>query len=1585
METQNKFSAWFCGSNDSTTSLLHPAQNWTDDECFIDSVGFCIHATFSALALIILTAIPCFNVTRSVNHRYLIPYPGHVVRWVIYMLYFVVCLCICGEGAMLDFLRSQSGEIAPPRFYVLPIAATVAAILVMVYYHLLEYWDLPILAILQPIYWISVLAAECCRLRNILNDPNIPSDGIRLILSEIVVGFAGIMALIELFLMWKLVCRNFSPIGEKLPADLRNPDMHYYDDYSSLPSNMLLMWMDPLYIQGYKNPIELKDLGDLPKRHRTRHISRRFLKFLKQEQDRVEGNGGDISLYRVLNRTLFPRMHIAGVLKFMADTSSFATPYLISGIIEWTARTTSSDQEIKDVKYISVGEFFSNGFVLVGLLFIQLAFQKLTTQMCFYLVINEAVHAQAAIQTAVFKKSLRLSTSAINGGSMTMGQITNHMSVDPKNLYTAIMWIHLVWSVPYLVSGLMFILYKQLGFSSLAGAALLFLSLPIQSLCASRQSAYQSMAMKYSDERLKKTNEVLQGIQVVKLNAWEKIFQTSIIKVKIAETVQRIRAVVFKIVLTGMNNAAPIVVMLVSYGLYTVISDKVLTPAITFASLSVFNQLATPLQLLSRVTTNYIAATVSLKRLTVFFQAPEIEVRDDGRQKGNEDDGLIDDDDDDDDDGDDGKHHEDKMNKLNTNGKKKETEGILNKPLQNLLKNAKRNQDNKYGAIRTDDDIYNLTGNNIELVAMRPWQTVPDDVMVQVSDGTFCWGTESTTPTLSCINISIPVGHLTMIVGNVGSGKSSLLSAILGEMKTLHGDFQWNRSKCSVAYAAQKSWLLNASLKENVLFGNPYDERRYRNVLQACCLQADIDILPEGDETEIGEKGINLSGGQKQRVSVARAMYSPTNVVILDDPLSALDVHVGGHMFYKGIMDFLIENGRTVILVTHQLQYMEHAELVIYMKDGLIARQGTMREIGRQDPELLASWNLAIKAITESEAESDGESSTEEERHILRRRVSMSKNEPKEAETMESKIHGREERIRGSTDIIYYWHYLQTFGQWAGFSILFLGIIQTAVSMGSHFWLSAWSDAGSNLTSNASKEEAYAILNGYLPVYAALSMSDVLFGLIWAAFLLVGCLRAGRKLHDSMLDRILHAPMRFFDITPIGRIMNRFSADVKILDEELSQNILRIVINVIISWYFVIAVVPIVLVYVFVMKIYLQTSRELNRLQSITRSPIFAFFSESLGGLPTIRAYSLNKQFMDTIIRKIEVGNVTFMYLQTSFRWLGIRLDMIGSVVVFAAGLSSILASVLHPSASGASLAGLAIVYAVKVGTSLNWVVRFMSSTEMGMNAVERLKYYAEIDIEKYEGPAKPRDTWPELGIINYERVHARYAKELDPVLRGVTSQFSAGDKIGICGRTGSGKSSLALTLFRIIDQFKGKIRIDGVDIGQLPLASLRSRLAIIPQDPVLFTGTIRFNLDPEEKRSDMELWEAINIAQMKPTVLSLEGGLDAEVSEGGGNFSVGQRQLFCLARAFLKKTRILVMDEATASIDYETDAILQEVVATAFRDRTVLTIAHRVATIMDSDQILVLDKGHVAETGPPGPLLAKEGGIFASLVANNQ
>ncbi|XP_070573723.1 ATP-binding cassette sub-family C member 9-like [Ptychodera flava] len=702
--------------------------------------------------------------------------------------------------------------------------------------------------------------------------------------------------------------------------------------------------------------------------------------------------------------------------------------------------------------------------------------------------------------------------------------------------------------------------------------------------------------------------------KLLKLYGWEERFCSAIETVRASEVGHMFKNGMFNVATLFLVQSTPLIVTLISFSLYSVVEKAPLTPEIAFSALALFNQMT----IVIGFTVN---AIVSVKRLETFFAAAEIENRDDGRPPfvhgtrkdymGDMDEALLRD-----------------MEKM-TNSEKvsqhihlndKDIPDVEVKDTTKLLGAAMQQSYGSYGTIEEETMLHD------------PVQSLPQEVAMKITNGNFAWDVDSMAPIVSDLDLEIPTGKLTMVVGLVGSGKSSLLSAILGEMTTLSGSVLFNKDHNTVSYGAQKAWLQNASLMDNILFGEPYDQKRYKAVIKGCALQPDIDILPAGDKTEIGEKGINLSGGQKQRVSVARAIYSSADIVILDDPLSALDVQVGRQLFNEGIMELLIDKKRTTLLVTHQLQYLQYADQVLVMDSGKISLHGNLQEIAAENPELYEQWQEKIQLISDAEESESEDDTVKMERIMLKQRISVHDLEDKKAPDKEGgKLIQTEERERGSVSWRMYWAYAKSIRVPSVIAIITMATLYMTAITAANFWLSVWSEAGANYT-NETSEEITADLTYYVGGYAGLAGAGIVLTLISGTVNVVFFLLAAKRIHTALLRNIVHAPVRFFDTTPVGRILNRFSNDTQVIDQRLWQTFIylikstlqvvaAVVVNTIVVPIFIVIIIPIGIGYYFLQKFFITTSRELQRLDSISKSPIFAHFSESLGGLSTIRAY----------------------------------------------------------------------------------------------------------------------------------------------------------------------------------------------------------------------------------------------------------------------------------------------------------------------------------------------------------------------------
>uniref|UniRef100_A0A8C8DBN3 ATP-binding cassette, sub-family C (CFTR/MRP), member 8 n=1 Tax=Oryzias sinensis TaxID=183150 RepID=A0A8C8DBN3_9TELE len=945
--------------------------------------------------------------------------------------------------------------------------------------------------------------------------------------------------------------------------------------------------------------------------------------------------------------------------------------------------------------------------------------------------------------------------------------------------------------------------------------------------------------------------------------------------------------------------------------------------------------------------------------------------------------------------------------------------GDEQEPRATLTSGYSNHNQNKYHAVplkvvnrkRPARDDWNNFSPRGDQEADGVSQGVDQDTCIKITAGYFTW--TDGPATLCNVDIKVPFGKLTMIVGQVGCGKSSLLLAALGEMQRVSGTVTWNslpspechgdeRKRGPVAYASQKPWLLNATIVENVTFEMPMIKSRYNAVIEACSLQPDIDILPQGDQTEVGERGIILSGGQKQRISVARALYQQTNVVFLDDPFSALDIHLSDHLMQDGILKMLREEKRTVVLVTHKLQYLPHADWIIAMKDGTIQTEGTLKDIQKSEPELFEQWKtLMHRQDQEFQTETVTETMTDLERKNLRRamysREAAKTEEDEEEESMESEDDDNLSQVMRQRATIP-WRscgaYLSSAGPLLLSLLLLSQLLKHSLMVAIDYWLARWTSYVISAKADAvsSPNCASACLQDcsfshawYLSVFSVLCCLGIVLCLATSVAVEWTGLAAAKELHHGLLNKIILAPMRLFETTPLGSILNRFSTDTNTIDQHipttlecLSRSTLLCVSAMAVISYvtpvFLIALLPLAVTCYFIQKYFRVASRDLQQLEDSTQLPLLSHFSETVEGLPTIRALRYEPRFRHRLLQFTDANNIASLFLTAANRWLEVRMEYIGACVVLVAAVASISSSLYNQLSPG--LVGLGLTYALMVSNYMNWMVRNLADMEVQLGAVKRINGLLRTEAENYEGllsesVSQVPDGWPRHGEIKIQNLSVRYDASLKPVLKNVNVHVSPGQKVGICGRTGSGKSSFSLAFFRMVDMFEGRIVIDNIDISKLPLQTLRSRLSIILQDPILFSGTIRFNLDPEMKATDEMLWEALEIAQLKSVVKTLPGGLDAIVTEGGENFSQGQRQLFCLARAFVRKSSILIMDEATASIDMATVS-MQKVVPVAL---------HRVHTILNADLVIVMKRGTILEYDTPQALLDSEDSVFASFV----
>uniref|UniRef100_G1PKB7 Multidrug resistance-associated protein 1 n=1 Tax=Myotis lucifugus TaxID=59463 RepID=G1PKB7_MYOLU len=1314
---------------------------------------------------------------------------------------------------------------------------------------------------------------------------------------------------------------------------------------ASFLSRITFWWITGLMVRGYRQPLESADLWSLNKEDTSEQVVPVLVKNWKKECAKSrkqpvkivysskdpakpkEGSKVDVneeaealivrapqkvrepSLFKVLYKTFGPYFLMSFLYKALHDLMMFTGPEILKLLINFV-----NDKKAPDWQ----------GYFYTAVLFLSACFQTLMLHQYFHICFVSGMRIKTAVIGAVYRKWALVITNSARKSS-TVGEIVNLMSVDAQRFMDLTTYINMIWSAPLQVFLALYLLWLNLGPSVLAGVAVMILMVPLNAVMAMKTKTYQVAHMKSKDSRIKLMNEILNGIKVLKLYAWELAFKDKVLAIRQEELKVLKKSAYLAAVGTFTWVCTPFLVALCTFAVYVTIDEKnILDAQKAFVSLALFNILRFPLNILPMVISSIVQASVSLKRLRIFLSHEELD----------------------------------------------------------------------------PDSIERL-----------PIKDGGGSHSITVRNATFTWA-RSDPPTLNGITFSVPEGSLVAVVGQVGCGKSSLLSALLAEMDKVEGHVA---IKGSVAYVPQQAWIQNDSLRENILFGRQLQERYYKSVIEACALLPDLEILPSGDRTEIGEKGVNLSGGQKQRVSLARAVYCDSDVYLFDDPLSAVDAHVGKHIFEHVIGPKGMLKNKTRLLVTHGISYLPQVDVIVVMSGGKISEMGSYQELLARDgafAEFLRTYSSAEQEQTEQDEGLAGVSRPGKETKQMENGMVVTdaaRKQPQRQLSNSSSYSGDASRHHGSTaelqkagakedtwkmmeadkaqtgqvKLSVYWDYMKAIGLFISFLSIFLFLCNHIAALSSNYWLSLWTD---DPIVNGTQKHTKVRLS----VYGALGISQGLAVFGYSMALSIGGIFASRRLHLDLLHNVLWSPMSFFERTPSGNLVNRFSKEMDTVDSMIPQVIkmfMGSLFNVIGACIIILLATPIAaviipplgLIYFFVQRFYVASSRQLKRLESVSRSPVYSHFNETLLGVSVIRAFAEQERFICQSDLKVDENQKAYYPSIVANRWLAVRLECVGNCIV----LFATLFAVISRNSLSAGLVGLSISYSLQVTTYLNWLVRMSSEMETNIVAVERLKEYSETE---KEAPWRiqemtPASTWPQVGRVEFRDYSLRYREDLDLVLKHINITIEGGEKVGIVGRTGAGKSSLTLGLFRIKESSEGEIIIDNVNIAKIGLHDLRFKITIIPQDPILFSGSLRMNLDPFSQYSDEEVWTSLELAHLKNFVSALPDKLNHECTEGGENLrsSVGQRQLVCLARALLRKTKILVLDEATAAVDLETDDLIQSTIRTQFDDCTVLTIAHRLNTIMDYTRVIVLDKGEIRECGAPSDLLQQRG-LFYSM-----
>ncbi|KAJ3215679.1 hypothetical protein HDU67_000147 [Dinochytrium kinnereticum] len=1408
---------------------------------------------------------------------------------------------------------------------------------------------------------------------------------------------------------------------------------------SSFFSRATFSWMNPLMSKGNNQPLYLNDLYNVGPEERTEYCMLAYESAVSSSLKKPSLAGALWTLHWWSILMQFG-LSLAGTLLFFANVWFFATL-------------------LKEVPEVGVSGSWVYALIIgmVGTATIKVFADTAST----LLGRKIGMRIRNVLCALIYRKSLRRvpkvpgggdpSSTKENDSGASAGKIANLMSVDATSVGD---WVAFIGTP--VITGLQILLCVGaliyiLGWPSLPGifvlTVLLFSGSP---LAKSVNSGY--VAIKEArDNRVNAFNEVMQGIKIIKFFAWEPQFMSKVEELRQKELSVTLKTNVLYTATRVLWYAAPFLTTLVVLGVYTAVAGHQLTATVAFTALSLFSFLKGPIQMFPDTIVQLLDSWISLRRIATFLEEEELQDLKEPSHLPSASDPIL------------------GFTDASFAWEKAKDEPALTVPQEKWK-------------------WFSGFGRG---------QKVDAEVATVVSDETSSQGFE-----LRDLNVVFPEGKLTVsrktfitivknkVVGATGSGKSSLLQALLGEMHRTKGYLHRPRQS-PIAYVPQVAWLTNATIRDNITFGTRLDEDRYRRVVRACALERDLGLLEGGDLTEVGEKGINLSGGQKQRIAVARACYSGSGIAVLDDPLSAVDAPTARFIMEECVMGILSD--RTRILVTNAISLaIPRADYLIVMNAGRVLYQGSVEEVLASissvfysstsstvvgspllspggmpssssallsDTEALSAFVPFIEGlrdITDSilaerlnlgEGGYAAKQELEEAYDDLEATEELFKKKPKNSGVLVNKDAGTrlvedEKMEEGQVGLEVYGFYYKAVGGWFFLSLLLLGYSVNHFSvMGLDWivlkWIQAYEELGgwilpgfslANVPAVTVSSMMMPIHNGtisvlefdpvariYIPFYAAVMVIALASTLGRFLVLWYGNISAGRCIHKVLLRRVLGSPLRFFEVTPIGRIVNRFTKDMAAADFEVGVTSANFFYNVVMIIFIVgsisivipqllLAMIPVAFVYFKIGQFYLRASRSLKRIDSITRSPIFSHFSETINGAIVIRAFNDAHRFTEDAWQKFDSFNRSSYFSGISFLWLSIRVQVLGALIMLLAADLVVYAGV------GRNLTGLCLNFAFGLTNALIGLVTNQSWYEMCMNSIERLYEYTQIE---QEAPAivptnRPPQNWPSEGRISIQDLRFKYAPDLPEVLRGLSAEIGSREKVGIVGRTGAGKSSMALALFRMVEPSGGRVTIDGVDVSEIGLADLRGGLTIIPQDPILFTGTVRSNLDPFGTVPDADLWAALKrshlistsgeVAEISTVKEALSDDsmptsedskmysdvqitLETAVAEGGANLSAGQRQLLCLARALARRTRVIVMDEATASVDTETDSRIQETIRSEFNDCTVITIAHRLKTIADYDRVIVLDAGRVIENGSPLELIERSKiGVFRNM-----
>ncbi|XP_044728783.1 ATP-binding cassette subfamily C member 4-like [Chrysoperla carnea] len=1272
---------------------------------------------------------------------------------------------------------------------------------------------------------------------------------------------------------------------------------------ANIISKISLSWLVRLFVEGRKKNFNIEDLYEISERNQSKTVGDLLEKHWNEELSKYATDPNyKLSLTKALFKTFYPSMMIQfGLLFFLQVVISVLAPIFIGHLIENYSQYQNGITDDYFYVYLFGTLIFLNTFVSA---FIQHNYAKSTLLL--------GMKVRVACCSLIYRKMLRLKLSALSQTSN--GQITNLLSNDVNRFDNLFYYFYHIFTIPFQLIVVLIITWMQIQSACLTGFLILvMITIPVQGFIGKKNGALRQKIAKLTDRRVLLMNEIISGIQVIKMYAWEIPFEKFVEiarfnEIKKIKTSNYYRAASF----SGVNFTERITIFTATVT-FTLLGNALNSVKVfsMYQCFKIFQRSVSfyyPTAML--MTTETI---VSIKRIQTFLQLEE-----------------------------------------------QDFSNIIPPSAENNHLSIKASPCIEEKSERGDLVFENYTGSWLK-----------------------------NNPVLKNISTKIKNGEICTIIGPVGSGKSSLLHGILNEVNVDNGNIFVNGT---VSYSCQESWLFSGSVRNNILFGLPYDDVKYKQVVEACSLAEDFLQFPYADNTLVGDKGASLSGGQKARINLARAIYRDADIYLLDDPLSAVDANVGKHIFQECFENYL--GNKTRILVTHQIQHLKNVDHIIVLKNGEIEAEGTYDE--------LVAKNLEFTKYLRSNTDENDESKNNN------KQVKNSKNKEvitASVESLKPKIKDEEMSKNKIKTHLFYKYFMSAGNIWWHLALCFLMILSQLINNFTDYWLSYWTNLeevrqknklnpleiiplnGSDSTHVSYELDDHLMTTGRaILIYGILLIVIVFLGFAKNAYLMSLCMRSSRNLHNTIFNLLCRAPMRFFDKNPVGRILNRFTKDMGAVDEILPKSFMHtwhvisvlIGIGTLISIVNPILLIPTIILILLIIKtqdIYMMTAQDIKRLEGITKSPVFSHTSSTLEGLTTIRASRVEKELLDEYDQHQDVHTAAAYLAAVCGVILGLWVDMLCGFYLMTVTTSLVFFYRTH--FTGSEI-GLALSQALNLLFVVQFGIKEASEMINQMTGVERILEYTKI---KSEGPfdtpedTKVPETWPNNGVIKFNKLCMRYEETEPNILKEISLDIHSGEKIGVVGRTGAGKSSFISSLFRlaIID---GEIIIDDVNITKIGLHDLRSKISIIPQQPVLFSATLRFNLDPFNKYEDHVLWDVLEEVKLKNVVTSL----DFEVQSGGTNFSIGQRQLICLARAILKQNKILVLDEATANVDPHTDALIQQTIRDKFKSCTVITIAHRLNTIMDSDKVLVMDAGFMVEFDHPQRLLQNKNGVFYKL-----